>query len=119
MKFAWISTALLTLRRSTVVSGAMLILTGIAACEIAGKSTADVGTPETDPCQPKMAAEASVGSSYNQQVMSLGPALCLPLGASSSNAELDMTANGPAATFIPSSRPPSMVTMPNGDLAPN
>jgi hypothetical protein len=119
MKFGSLNTALLALRRCTVVSGAMLILTGMSACEIAGKRTADVGSPETDPCQPKKAAEAAVSSSYNQQVMSLGPALYLPLGASSSNTAVDMTANGPAATFMPASRPPNMVAMPNGDLAAN
>ena len=55
MKLESVRASLMALRKYTVLSGAMLMLTGLSACEVAGRGHARVGTGETGPCEPRTA----------------------------------------------------------------
>lgn len=122
MKRGCVRASVLALRRCTLISGAMLMLAGMSACQIAGKRPTDTGTREAEPCEPERARErvavAHVGSTYDQLVLSLGPVLFLPLEGSSAT-EPDMSGHNHTATFLPADGAPNMVAMPNGDLAPS
>ena len=124
MKLESVRASLLTIRKCTVLSGAMLMLTGLSACEMAGKGSAQAGPGEAEPCGPKAAdtPEAPAGimraaSPYDRHVLGLKPTLYLPLGASPGSTAFDMSGNDHTASFLPANNTPDMVVMPNGDMA--
>jgi hypothetical protein len=107
-------------RRFIAISGAMVILAAISACQTAGKRT-PTGTHEAEPCQPSAATEKTAvtpttADVYDKQVLSLDPVLYLTLPTSSST-ETDLSGNGNAAVSLPAGVPAIKVAMPNGDMA--
>jgi hypothetical protein len=107
-------------RRFIAISGAMVILAAISACQTAGKRT-HPGTHEAEPCKPRTVTEKAAASpattdAYDKQVLSLDPVLYLTFPTSSST-ETDLSGNGNAAVFLPADEAAIKVAMPNGDMA--
>lgn len=106
-------------RRFIAISGAMVVLAAISACQTAGKRT-HPGTAEAEPCQPAAATVKAAASpatdAYDKQVLSLDPVLYVTFPSSSST-ETDASGNGNAVVFLPAGGPAVKVPMPNGDMA--
>jgi hypothetical protein len=102
----------------TVLSGALLILAGVAACGVGSSRNRPAGIVENDSCQPRSADPATqVADNYDRHVLSLGPVLYLTLGRPSSPTEADLSGNGNTVTYRPANDPPARATLPNGDPA--
>jgi Concanavalin A-like lectin/glucanases superfamily len=102
----------------TVLSGALLILAGVAACGVGSSRNRPAGIVEDDSCRPRSADPTTqVADNYDRQVLSLGPVLYLTLAHPSSPTEADLSGNGNTATYLPANDRPAQATLPNGDPA--
>lgn len=131
MKVTSARRSLSSLHKFSVISGAMFVLAGMSACETAGKRVS-VGIPsQIGPCLPGAATDEAVGTktgeeaatktatsdAYDQQVLSLRPALYLTFSGPSAPTQEDMSGHAHTATYFPASDPPGQVALPNGDMA--
>lgn len=116
MRFRFASRLLSQVWAGAVISGALLILAGVAACGVGSSRKRPAGIAENDSCRPSSADPATqVTDSYDRQVLSLGPVLYLTLGHPSSPTEPDLSGNGHTATYLPAHDPPAQTKLPNGD----
>ena len=118
MRFRFASRLLSQMWTGAVISGALLILAGVAACGVGSSRNRTAEIVETDSCGPRSADPATqVTDNYDRQVLSLGPVLYLTLGHPSSPTEADLSGNGNTVTYLPAKDPPARATLPNGDPA--
>jgi hypothetical protein len=67
-----------------------------------------------DQCEPSAVEPSKQATDrYDHWVMSLGPVLYLPLGATALSTESSMSGNGFHGVFVPSSRRPEFASLPN------
>jgi hypothetical protein len=111
--------SLSNLQKLSAISGAMFVLAGISACATVGKKAlvgngADVGSRQQGAA--RLPNQAATSDAYDQQVLSLDPALYLTFNDPSAPTQEDLSGHGHTATYLPVNNPPGKVTLPNGDV---
>ena len=98
----------------------IVLVTGSVLGIILNENGPAKGVTETmrSPCDPRLVKPSThVIDRYDRQVLSLDPSLYLTLGNQLSAAEPDLSGNGHAGIYEPSSRAPLVLSLPNGDMA--
>jgi hypothetical protein len=100
------------------VSLGLCLLSAVACSTAAVPPKRSIVAVSMDGCEEHPAkVPGGVTTAYDRQVMALGPVLYLTLGHSSAGAYQDLSNSGDNGTYMPQSRPPSQVRLPNGALA--
>jgi hypothetical protein len=113
--------SLSNLQKLSAISGAMFVLAGISACATVGKKVppgtgTDVGSRQQGATR-LLPNQAATSDAYDQQVLSLDPALYLTFNDPSAPTQEDLSGHGHTATYLPVNDPPGNVALPNGDVA--
>jgi hypothetical protein len=127
MRFTSARGSLSSLHKLSAISGAMFVLAAASACATVGKK-GTAGIPlDAGHCKGGTATavasntktETTTSDAYDQQVMSLNPALYLTFSDPSAPTQVDLSGHGHTATYFPAGDPPGEVALPNGDMAAN
>jgi hypothetical protein len=99
----------------------MFVLAAASACATVGKKGSVAVLPDAGHCKlgtaTAVAPKPATSDTYDQQVLSLNPALYLTFSNPSAPTQVDLSGHGHTATYLPAGDPPSEVAMPNGDMA--
>jgi hypothetical protein len=121
MRFTSVRGSLSSLHKLSAISGAMFVLAAASACATVGKKGSVAIPPDAGHCKQGTAAavapKPATSDTYDQQVLSLNPALYLTFNNPSAPTQVDLSGHGHTATYLPAGDPPSEVAMPNGDMA--
>jgi hypothetical protein len=127
MRFTSARGSLSSLRKLSVISGAMFVLAATSACAMVGKRGSVGITTDVGHCKRGAATavatkatkttKTTTSDAYDQQVLSLNPALYLTFSGPSAPTLADLSGHGHTATYFPAGDLPGEVALPNGDMA--